>query len=663
MEPPSLASAEACRERGNTHFKAGEYVQANESYDAALELLTAIDNEDARASAIKCRLNKSACLIKLQGYAAAAYQCRAVIEAEPTNAKAHFRFGQAAAKLGDYETAQRELTESIKQNPSLKEPRELLDQIKERLRANPRLVQALADMSLVEERGLRALNYADIKPARQQLELLLKDARSNKESHWEARALLGLALLCEDEGECEAAQDYIDAARRVLTAADDRRAELYCLQTHAIVYLDQGHVNQAMPMLEGGLLLAQEMGEKGLAARFVGNLALAHTLRGDHARAIEYGMQAVAAAKERKDCHFEAVASALLAQSLRKTGKFEMAAAELKSALNHAEGLGYSHVICTALRQFALLQLESSTAAERIPAAIKELERCHKISHKNGLRRAACDDAYNMFSARLKYRVGARADSLDGLSKALAEAKTLQYTRCRVDILIGLALGYMRHPDGRGGWSTELADLDAAHGHLEDALKLVETGGEAHAQVLTQQSLAHLLRASADTAVLPAEDGAEAVRALSCAEQALCIRTGASTSEAAIAEAKEAAGLVNVAVAMLTAKRTNWVQPAPDAPAAATAAKKALERALAMSEGDHETRGHALLALASAREALDETDAAAGHLRELLDMMAAGDRLSPEAQGHAARGDVCRAAKDLAGALAAYKEALAASDA
>ena len=102
--------------------------------------------------------------------------------------------------------------------------------------ANEPAKVAPARLSLVEERALRALNTADVKRARGSLELMLKDARVNREAHWEVRALLGLALLCQDEGEPSAAQDYMDAARRKLTVEEDRRAELYCLQvrTHAL---------------------------------------------------------------------------------------------------------------------------------------------------------------------------------------------------------------------------------------------------------------------------------------------------------------------------------------------------------------------------------------------------------------------------------------------
>ena len=58
-----------------------------------------------------------------------------------------------------------------------------------------------------------------------------------------------------------------------------------------------------------------------------------------------------ASARERSDLHFEAVASTVLAQALRLSRRFEAAAEQLKVALGYAEGLGYSHVLCSALRQ------------------------------------------------------------------------------------------------------------------------------------------------------------------------------------------------------------------------------------------------------------------------------------------------------------------------
>ena len=479
------AAAESHREKGNEFFKAGKYAEACGAYDKALASLKAEEEGAATTDCIvKCRLNKAASLLKLQGYAAAGTEARAVLALDASNAKAHFRLGQAGEKLGDFATAVQSLTEAIKLNPSLREPRELLDAIKKRLKECPRLEQALQDMALVEERALRALNYADLKRARQQLELLLKDARANKETHWECRALLALALVCQDEGECEGAQDYVDAARRKLSAAEDRRAELYCLNTTALIRIDHGDYEAATPLLEGGQTLADEMGEMGLSARFSANLALTYTLSGRLAAAVEHGTKSVESARERGDIHFEAVASTNLAHALRLSKKFQAAAEPLETALGFGETLGYAHVISAALRQFALLQLENGRSPARVAPALEKLERARMIASANGLRRAACDDGYNKYAACLRYSYGTRAEALAELAKLLQEAMEIGYKACRVRLLLALGLGHLRNPQLTiGSWTNSQSDVEAAEAYLDQALRLVSPGCAAHAEV------------------------------------------------------------------------------------------------------------------------------------------------------------------------------------
>ena len=674
-----MGEAESARERGNALFKAGNFPEASAEYDVALGLLKAIEGEEAMATTIKCRLNKAACMLKVQGYAAAGAECHSVLELEPFNAKAYFRMGQAAEKMGDFASAQKALTESIKLVPSLKEPRKLLDEIKAKLKGNPRLEQAIQDMTLVEERALRALNWADTKRARQQLESLLKDARREKEHHWEVRALLGLALLCEDEGEVEGAQDYLDAARRCISAHNDRRAELYCLLTHALIFMDQEHLQHAKPMLEGGLMLANEMGEKGLAARFVGDLAVVHNARGDYGRGFEYATQALGSSRERADSHFEAVASIALATSMRHMRRFEEAHATLVAALILAEALAYSHVLAAGLRQLAFLKFEwDSAGKDRFPSGIKLLERAHKIAEKNGVRRAAVDDAYNLYSARLRFRFGSRVAALEGLAKTLAATKELQYKRTRVDVLIAIALSHMRDPTGGVAWSSDPADLHEAETHLDAALTLVEPKSTTHEQVLTQRTLLHLLRAGSGTASAPGpdapsalgwptggdgagEDASEALKALCCAEQIVCIKSGIPSVAEAVGKASEPADLINLAIAIMAAKRSVSSQLVEDAVGAASAAKAALERALSLCGGDHETRGRALLARASTHGALGETASAAADLGQVLQTISVGGMLmSEKAAELKAKGDAC-VEKDPSGAVAAYKEAIAAA--
>lgn len=186
----------ALREAGNVHFKAGRYSEAEVGYAEALKLLArAAAAGDAGVLAedeAKCRLNRCACLLRLQGYAAARNEAEAVIRlGGGASAKAHFRLGQAYEQLHEPKAALAAFSASIRLDPKAREPREALEGARARLKAHPRLELVLDDLRLVEERAIRALLQADVPRARQQMQLMLKDARAQARS---ASGLLAHAL-------------------------------------------------------------------------------------------------------------------------------------------------------------------------------------------------------------------------------------------------------------------------------------------------------------------------------------------------------------------------------------------------------------------------------------------------------------------------------------
>ena len=117
--------------------------------------------------------------------------------------------------------------------------------------------------------------------------------------------------------------------------------DIHCLQTHALLLMDEGKLEAAIEMLSGGRMLADEMAEKGLACRFGVNLAVAHNLRGDGAAALQYADGAVAAAADRKDTHFQAVAAVARAHALRLLRRYDEAGHQLTLGIELAESLGY----------------------------------------------------------------------------------------------------------------------------------------------------------------------------------------------------------------------------------------------------------------------------------------------------------------------------------
>ena len=225
-------------------------------------------------------------------------------------------------------------------------------------------------------------------------------------------------------------------------------------------------------------------------------------------------------------------------------------------------------------------------------------------------------------------------------------------------------------------------------------------------QVLTNRSLAHLIRAKCNLPLPPAspsiddalmdvtdevggaaaleettppqggadEPASQPILALRCAERALLISSGETSVASALpaaalfVQSSDPGCLINLALAMLMTNCASSEQPLrPDAATAAKAARAALQKALTLSGGSEpELSGRALLALAGAHEILGDAKEAASSLRQLLAMLA-----TPAEDGHAAplagvasgsselaSGDERFEAADYGGALSNFKLAL-----
>ena len=90
------------------------FVQASPVDDARA------DDTALRESEHKCRLNRAACLLKLQGYGAARRECEAVLAEDGQHAKAHFRLGAALEALGELGAAQKAYTQAQRTRPASK---------------------------------------------------------------------------------------------------------------------------------------------------------------------------------------------------------------------------------------------------------------------------------------------------------------------------------------------------------------------------------------------------------------------------------------------------------------------------------------------------------------------------------------------------------------
>lgn len=100
---------------------------------------------------------------------------------------------------------------------------------------------------------------------------------------------------------------------------DDRRGLAYVCLTEGAIQLDAGRAKEAVESLMPGLLLSQELDEPQLVTRFLSQLAAAHSMQHSTTTAIEFGLQALANAREQKDKYSEAVSAANLGIAFRPT--------------------------------------------------------------------------------------------------------------------------------------------------------------------------------------------------------------------------------------------------------------------------------------------------------------------------------------------------------
>jgi tetratricopeptide (TPR) repeat protein len=396
------AAATAQREAGNAHFKAGRYEEAESSYADALRLLSAsrssaVGSEDAadRVSLdeeqSKCRLNRCACLLRLQGYAAARAEAEAVIAlSDGSSAKAYFRLGQALERLHEPRFAAAALTQAIRLDPKAREPREALELSRSRLKAHPRLELVLDDLRLVEERAVRALVHADLSRARQQMELMLKDARAQAATlggdatHWECRALLGLALVCAEEAEGEAALDYTAACRRRLAhclslgkddaPSGDLRIEAFHAHVSAQLCLYAHKPADALPLVAVGLAVGATMRDDATRLRLLGVRAVAYGALGDSYGSESTAREALEVAVSTGNAYGETISHLALGRSLRAQGKVHSAAASLRRAFEGAFTLGAAHALAAAHTAYAVLQLDyGEPTRQRVASAMEKL--------------------------------------------------------------------------------------------------------------------------------------------------------------------------------------------------------------------------------------------------------------------------------------------------
>jgi len=139
-EPPLLVpglieAAGVIRALGNEFFKAQQWSKAVAKYAKALRYLveetpSPEEQTDLDQAACKVKGNRAACFLKLQKFSEAAADCQWVVDHDSSNAKAHFRLGQANMGRKDYDSALSALEQAKELMPDDKSVQAHLDRCK-----------------------------------------------------------------------------------------------------------------------------------------------------------------------------------------------------------------------------------------------------------------------------------------------------------------------------------------------------------------------------------------------------------------------------------------------------------------------------------------------------------------------------------------------------
>jgi FK506-binding protein 4/5 len=116
--------AKIMKDEGNRFYQSADHQAASDAYTRALDEMrfmfpeSEADQNKINAIRLVCNLNRAACQLKLQDFAAAKQSCSDALYIDPTNVKALYRRSQAHTATFDFDRAYRDILAAIKQTPT-----------------------------------------------------------------------------------------------------------------------------------------------------------------------------------------------------------------------------------------------------------------------------------------------------------------------------------------------------------------------------------------------------------------------------------------------------------------------------------------------------------------------------------------------------------------
>ncbi len=317
------AEADRLSERGIQQAKKGQFREALQSLEKALQIYREIKNRQGEADS----LNNLGLVYKSLGQYQKAidfYQQSLAIKREigDRQGKAYSlgSLGNAYIHLGQYQKA-------IKyQQKSLAIAREIGDR-----RGEAVSLGGLGNAYYFLGQYQKAIEY------RQQT---LTIAREIGDRQWEATSLGNLGNAYRSLGQYQKTIEYQQQSLTIAREIGNRQGEANSLGGLGIAYYSLGQYQKTIEYQQQSLTIAREIGNRQGEANSLGGLGIAYYSLGQYQKTIEYQQQSLTIAREIGDRRGEAVSLGGLGNAYYSLGEYEKAINYLEQTLDIAKKIG-----------------------------------------------------------------------------------------------------------------------------------------------------------------------------------------------------------------------------------------------------------------------------------------------------------------------------------
>ncbi|WP_254810802.1 tetratricopeptide repeat protein [Natronosalvus amylolyticus] len=320
-ETPKLM-ARALHRSGFMAVKQGQHDRARDRLDTALELAQEVGDRRVEAEAV----NALGAIPWVQGENDAAreryeraLELFTVLGDRHGQGKVLYNLGIIARRKGEYETA-----------------RELIERCLERVReVGDRQTEVRALGSL----GLTVMRQGAYEHATELLEEWLEHSVELGDKHDEARALNNLGMVAKRQGAYDRAWEQYERSLALKESFGDERGAARTVCNLAEIAILQGRFSQAEALLEDFLVADDQFDGDARRAGTLNNFGVLATRQGDLSAAADYFDRALSLATDEGELTTIAIAQIGRSELARRAGEFERATECLDAAAVAIEGI------------------------------------------------------------------------------------------------------------------------------------------------------------------------------------------------------------------------------------------------------------------------------------------------------------------------------------